>query len=184
MAGFDELTSLTITDRGPLTAASSSAVGGRRSTVVPEVWEIDVQVDEAFADHVDVERLRRRVSHALEAAGWSGPAVVSVTVTDDDSIRVLNREYLGIDSPTDVLSFSQLEGLEMPVTEGAPHLGDVIVSYPQTVVQAVEHGEPVHRELERLVVHGVLHLLGYDDVTESERERMWKVQEEVMEIGD
>ena len=144
------------------------------------MWEIDVQVDAAFADRVDVARLRQRVAQALEAAGWSGPAMVSITVTDDEAIQALNREYLGIDAPTDVLSFPQLAGEEIPATEEVPHLGDVVVSYPRAVDQAAAYGEPVHRELERLVVHGVLHLLGYDDTTEPERERMWKVQEEVI----
>ncbi len=145
---------------------------------------IDIQVDEAFADAVDAERLRRRVAQTLEAAGWSEPTVVSVTVTDDATIQALNREYLGIDAPTDVLSFSQLDGADIPTTEGPPHLGDVVVSYQRATAQAEEYGERVERELERLVVHGVLHLLGYEDRTERERQRMWKVQEEILDIGD
>lgn len=144
------------------------------------MWEIDVQVDAAFADRVSVERLRRRVTQTLEVTGWSGPAIVSVLVTDDETVRTLNRDYLGIDAPTDVLSFPQLEGTEIPVTEELPHLGDVVVSYPRAVDQAAAYDEPVHRELERLVVHGVLHLLGYDDTTEPERQQMWKVQEQII----
>jgi probable rRNA maturation factor len=141
---------------------------------------IEIQVNEAFADTVDVERLRRRAVQALEAAGWSGPAVVSVTITDDATIQALNRDYLGIDAPTDVLAFSQLDGADIPTTDEPPHLGDVIVSYQRATAQAEEYGESPERELERLVVHGVLHLLGYEDHTESERQRMWKVQERIL----
>jgi len=141
---------------------------------------IEVQVDEAFARAVDVERVRQRVVQTLEATGWSSPVVVSITITDDGTVRDLNRDYLGIDAPTDVLAFSQMDGADMPAVEGLPHLGDVIVSYQRATAQAGEYGEPVHQELERLVVHGLHHLLGYDDRTEGERERMWEMQERIL----
>lgn len=143
--------------------------------------EIEVQIDGAFADLVDAEEIERRVARTLATVIPDRPASLTVVITDDATIQTLNREYLGINAPADVLAFSQTEGALLPEPGVGPrYLGDVIVSYERAVAQAGEYQEPVERELSRLVVHGTLHLLGYDDQREDNRERMWELQESIL----
>ena len=98
--------------------------------------------------------LRSAVSLVLRSAGLS-EGEISLTLLDDDSIRELNRTYLGQDAPTDVISFTLHEGAEAV-------LGDVYVGYEQAAIQAAEAGVSVEEELARLSIHGTLHVLGYD----------------------
>ena len=87
-------------------------------------------------------------------------AELSILVTDDEEIRSLNSTYRHIDKPTDVLSFSQGEGEEIP--GGDKLLGDIVISMETAVRQASELGFSIEEEMKRLLVHGVFHLLGYD----------------------
>lgn len=87
-------------------------------------------------------------------------AELSILVTDDDEIRSLNSAYRNMDKATDVLSFSQTEGEEMPGDEEL--LGDIVISVETAARQAMEFGHSVDEEMKRLLVHGVFHLLGYD----------------------
>ena len=98
--------------------------------------------------------LRSAVSLVLRSAGLS-EGEISLRLMDDDSIRQLNRTYLGKDATTDVISFALYEGDEAV-------LGDVYVGYEQAAIQAVEAGISVEEELARLTIHGTLHVLGYD----------------------
>lgn len=95
----------------------------------------------------------------------SPDAELSVLITDDEEIRRLNRQYRSVDRPTDVLSFSQLEG-EESLKEGNI-LGDVVISWDRAESQSREYGHHVQEELERLLVHGMLHLFGYDHEAED-----------------
>ena len=104
-------------------------------------------------------------------------ADMSIVLTDDAQLHELNREYLGIDAPTDVLSFPSDE--EDPET-GAPYLGDILISIPRAKQQAEAAGHPVEAEVQLLVVHGTLHLLGHDHAEAEEKARMWQAQSEVM----
>lgn len=116
---------------------------------------------------------------ALAALGHSGAADgdLTIVVTTDEEIQRLNKEYLDTGSPTDVLSFPA--GEVDPETE-RPYLGDVIISLPRAREQALTRGCAVEDEICLLVVHGVLHLLGYDHADEGEKNRMWKVQAEIL----
>ena len=98
------------------------------------------------------------VMRALGIEGWE----VSVLFCEDETIRELNRRHRGLDEATDVLSFSQLEGHETPV--GAPLVpaGDIVISLAATRRNCEEDGVPFEREIERLLVHGILHLHGMD----------------------
>ena len=105
----------------------------------------------------------------------SPDAELSILVTDDEEVRSLNRQYRGKDTPTDVLSFSQIEG------EGgdADHnlLGDVVISWDRAVGQGEELGHGTRKELRRLLVHGVLHLFGYDhEESEEKADRMKELE--------
>lgn len=95
-------------------------------------------------------------------------AELSVLLTDDDGIQALNRQWRGVDAPTDVLSFAfgEVEG------PGDDVLGDIVISLPTAARQAAEHGHGVEDELWVLLVHGLLHLLGYDHQDPAEAAEM------------
>ena len=110
-------------------------------------------------------------------------AEVSVTLTDDEHIHKLNREYRGVDRPTDVLSFALTESDE-PTVEGGPEteiLGDLILSVERVAAQAEEYGHSLKREAAFLTLHGMLHLLGYDHIKDEDREEMEAEQRTVMD---
>lgn len=107
------------------------------------------------------------------------PAELSVLLTDDSQIQQLNRDYRGVDSPTDVLSFPA--GDDMPPIPDLPrYLGDIAVSVPFAERQAAASGHALLAELQLLLVHGVLHLLGHDHAEAEEKETMWAAQTAVM----
>jgi len=117
---------------------------------------------------------------ALAVLDLSGVPAGDVTIVFVDDVRIqdLNRDFLGHDAPTDVLSFPADES--DPET-GRRYLGDVVISFARAVEQAGERGHTVEAEMQLLVVHGVLHLLGHDHAETGERERMWAAQAEVLE---
>lgn len=112
----------------------------------------------------------------LEALG-EGASELSVVATDDDAVHALNREWRGKDKATDVLSFSQLEG-EMGAFPGPRQLGDVVISMDTAARQAEAIGHALRDEFERLLIHGVLHLLGHDHVNGGLQARKMKGEEE------
>ena len=106
----------------------------------------------------------------------------SLTFVDDAAIHQLNRDYRGVDRPTDVLSFA-LEEAESPkgLPKGAPRmLGDVVIAVPTAVRQAEERGHAVEAELGLLMIHGLLHLLGLDHDTAEAKAEMWRHQAEML----
>jgi probable rRNA maturation factor len=143
--------------------------------------EVEVQVAPAFAGDVGVAGLSSAVEKVLR---WEDrPGDVTVVVTDEQGIRELNRDFLGHDRVTDVLAFATQEegGPFVPAPGTENYLGDVIVCYPRAVEQALEHDHSVQEELALLVVHGMLHLLGYDHATEGEQAAMWALQDEILD---
>ncbi len=107
---------------------------------------------------------------ALAAAVLEGPAELSIVLGDDALVQDLNRRWRGKDKPTNVLSFPALDALAPP---GAPRLlGDVVLAFETLVSEAATAGRPLAHHLRHLVVHGVLHLLGYDHEAPDEAERM------------
>ena len=132
------------------------------------------------------EEERAAVRRAIETVGrlyGAEGAEVSVTLTDDAHIHVINREYRNVDRPTDVISFALTESEEPEIIGGGEHevLGDLIISLERMRAQAAEYGHTELRELSFLTVHGMLHLLGYDHMEEQERQEMEEEQRAVME---
>ena len=128
--------------------------------------------------------LERAALAALEHESESLDHDLSIVLTDDVRLQELNRDYLGIDAPTDVLSFPASE--TDPET-GARYIGDILISIPRARTQAEAASHPLESEVQLLVVHGVLHLLGHDHVTQDEKARMWKAQAEILDtlgLGD
>lgn len=108
----------------------------------------------------------------------SAHADMTIVLTDDRQLHELNLDYLGVDAPTDVLSFPA--GEIDPETESL-YLGDIAISIPRAIQQAQTGGHPVEAEAQLLVVHGTLHLLGYDHSTDEEKAIMWGEQAKVLE---
>lgn len=109
--------------------------------------------------------LRRAIRATLESEGFTHRCELSVTFTDNEGIHALNREYRGIDRPTDVLSFPQFDfygGEALPEGDETVSLGDIVLSLERAEEQAREFGHSFSREAAFLTVHSVLHLLGYD----------------------
>jgi len=109
---------------------------------------------------------------------------VSVVLANDQYIHELNRQYRGKDCPTDVLSFALNEGEDPEVIDapGEVLLGDIIISIETATRQAEEYGHSLERELAYLTVHGILHLLGYDHMTEEEKSEMREEEEYVLSL--
>ncbi len=127
------------------------------------------------------------VRHAAEVTGplyGVENGEVSITLTNNEYIHLLNNKYRGIDRPTDVLSFAFADSFdEEPVVEGGSEtemLGDIIISVEKAQEQAKEYGHSLKRELSFLTVHGMLHLMGYDHMDEEERLEMEEEQRYVM----
>jgi len=122
--------------------------------------------------------LERATRAALKHQAVSSASELTIVLTDDARLKELNRDYLGIDAPTDVLSFPASE--TDPQT-GARYIGDILISIPRAQGQATAAGHPLESEVQLLVVHGVLHLLGHDHANPEEKARMWKAQAEILE---
>lgn len=143
-------------------------------------FQIDVQIFDEFENVVAERNVLEAVIAALESESCDPDTHVSVVIADDDVVRELNLRHRGLDENTDVLSFSfthegEYYGEEERNSDGTDidfvlppgenddtSLGEIIISYPQTCRQAEQAGHPVGRELTVLLVHGTLHLLGYD----------------------
>ena len=137
--------------------------------------------------------IRRVIRTALAAEGVDFPCEVDVLLTNDSGIHAINREMRQVDRPTDVLSFpefdltpGQLPGAEDadPGTGLVP-LGDMVISMERVAAQAREYGHSNRRELSYLVVHSVLHLLGYDHLDEGPQKAQMRAREEAIlgELG-
>ncbi len=131
---------------------------------------------------MDQERLNKIVLQTLRQEGMTKPITLGLLITDDDKIRRMNLTYRGEDRETDVLAFGVENDQDRFVAPSSVpvHLGDLVISYPRAVAQAKEYRQSIEEELNRLVVHGLLHLLGYDDQTDEERHKMWERQETIL----
>jgi probable rRNA maturation factor len=128
---------------------------------------------------------------AVQSKGLLGKSVVdgrvalelAIVITGDDQIQALNRQYRQVDAPTDVLAFAATEasGAFVEAPAEALYLGDIVISYPRAEAQAQAGGHPTSAELQLLVVHGVLHLLGYEHATAAQKRTMWAAQAEIMQ---
>jgi probable rRNA maturation factor len=117
----------------------------------------------------------------LKAEGISAAVEVSILLVDDQQIRGLNKTYRGIDSPTDVLSFPMLEFASgIGERDIAAVLGDIVISMERAQHQAQEYNHSFLRELGFLLIHGLLHLLGFDHLEEQERQKMRQREEIIL----
>lgn len=117
--------------------------------------------------------ITKAVQTVLAAQSPAPEGNLTVVITDDQAIQELNRQFMGFDEPTDVLSFPS--GEADPET-GATYLGDIVISFPRAEAQAAQGGHLVLAEIQLLSIHGTLHLLGFDHVDEAQKTTMWALQ--------
>jgi len=140
---------------------------------------IDIQNDDQYP--VSDEALIHAVMTVLELHKIDPTTEVSVVITDDEEVRSLNMQFRGVDSPTDILSFPADEP-PIAIPDEPPYLGDLIIAYPYAKAQAERVGQDVIQNLSLLVVHGTLHLLGYDHDTPENKVEMWAKQAEALRL--
>ena len=132
---------------------------------------------------IDEIRLKQAVKYVLEQHNVSANTNLSIVFTDVIEIQKLNQQYRQIDAPTDVLSFPA-EPLPEYLEDDSSYLGDLIIAYPYAVAQAEKHQHDLSDSLCLLVIHGTLHLLGYDHDSFENRAQMWAVQAEILKMMD
>jgi len=146
---------------------------------------IDIQIAPHYLEEIDASWLQGVALETLRQEGRAEPLEMSLVITDDIGIRELNRQFRGVDAPTDVLAFAADENVDFVTpNEVPPYLGDVVISFTRAQEQAREQGHSVREEMALLVIHGILHLLGYDDEEESARATMWARQKEILDALD
>jgi len=145
---------------------------------------VDIQISESFQSQINAALLENAAQVALHHQAVPDNAELSIVVTGNEQLQQLNKQFRDVDAPTDVLSFpAQYVNPE----NQAPYLGDVLISYPRAESQALAAGHNINAEIQLLVVHGILHLLGHDHAAADETVRMWTAQGEILDklgIGD
>ena len=157
---------------------------------------LDLQIFPDFRSAVSRSWLRKFSTKALYLADPLGAKGLSIVIADDETLRNLNLTYRGYNLLTDVLSFSHVhsasdansdfripsseESLFPTIEEEEDYIGEVIISYPQTIRQAHSKGHAIERELALLVVHGILHLLGHDHVEKAETKTMRELERKAL----
>lgn len=167
---------------------------------------VDIIDDQAYLAAGQEKLLHEVIEAAAKYLKLPEGIELDLSIVSNEEIQALNRDYRGLDKPTDVLSFAltevsseydvdfahldlaeeaeeteDLEETDFEEEEAIPqHLGDIIISYPRAQEQAQDYGHSLDRELAFLAVHGFLHLNGYDHQTEEEAQEMFRIQEEVL----
>jgi probable rRNA maturation factor len=139
---------------------------------------IHTEVGARYTSLVKPELLKRAVRATLNQQRIKERIELTIVITGNVQLRALNRQFRQIDAPTGVLSFDG-DGDDGP-PYGGHYLGDVIISFPKAKEQAKAGGHPIEAELQLLVKHGVLHLLGHDHYSPAEKAQMWQAQTAVL----
>ena len=148
---------------------------------------INVYIEPGLKVSINKVWLKRVIKEILDSVNYTGEAELGLVITGDETIQRLNRIYRGINETTDVLSFSMVsqleqEGLTFVVPpDGLHRLGEIVISYPQVIKQAEEAGNKIEAELIRLMIHGLLHLLGYDHDQLEDEQRMQAAEKQIAE---
>lgn len=157
------------------------------------IVELEVDIEKKY-----IELIKKVVIASLEYENCPYETEVSITITDNENIQIINREFRAKDKPTDVLSFPMIE-FDQPsnfdvidesddelfnLDTGELLLGDIVISLEKAIKQSNEYGHSLERELGFLTAHSMLHLFGYDHMNEAEESIMKEKQEEILkEVG-
>lgn len=149
--------------------------------------EVSIKIDRAFKAKIKATWVEKIVKRILIMACIDGIVELSIVFTDNEKIQDLNKRYRNMDNPTDVLAFQMhsddQNGKIAFITppDNIHHLGEVVISYPQAVRQARDYGHDITHEVKILLIHGILHLLGYDHRLSAEEEIMRSKETEILE---
>jgi probable rRNA maturation factor len=143
-------------------------------------YDLNFQVQLETDLALPTARMERAIEWVLQGHDVAPATGISVVIADDGEIRRLNQQFRGIDAPTDVLSFPN----EPVPGEDEPYLGDLILALPYIQHQAEEEGHTLSDELVLVVIHGTLHLLGYDHDNAERQSDMWEKQAEALRVMD
>jgi probable rRNA maturation factor len=150
--------------------------------------EINIDIKAPYRRRLTQKWLRAAVAHVLAAEGIKRPVELSLLVTGDEEVHKLNRDYRDIDKTTDVISFALSENVAdtefVTPPDKISRLGEVIISYPQAIRQAKENKQTIKAEIAWLVVHGLLHLLGYDHQDDASEAVMRKREDKILKEID
>jgi probable rRNA maturation factor len=139
---------------------------------------IEIHTQEKFPNLPETAILVETARQVLAITKTPAESGISLRLTTDKEMQELNHQHLGINAPTDVLSFP------IPFNDpetGAPYLGDILVSVPTAARQAEIAGHSLEEEIRLLIVHGILHLLGHDHSTPDEKAVMWEIQDMLLQ---
>lgn len=148
---------------------------------------VEISYNEITKESNEEEIINKVVQTVLELENIKHDLSIYITLTNNEEIHKINKEYREVDRPTDVLSFpmyerEEIENLRIEKSDDIEEiLGDIIISIPKVKEQAEEYGHSYERELAYLTTHGMLHLLGYDHMIEEEKVIMREHEEEVLE---
>lgn len=142
---------------------------------------IHISYDEGIEQNTHIEEIIDKVCQEVSRVYGLEDDELSILLCNNDKIHELNKEYRGIDKPTDVLSFALNEGEDYEGSEEEHHLlGDMIISLERTKEQSIEYGHSFERELAYLTTHSCLHILGYDHMTEEDKKEMRTEEEFIL----
>ncbi len=141
--------------------------------------DIIFQIDRPFLEAVEPNFIKKSLKSTLPRFSQVDAPSLTIVITDNKTIRRLNRQYRGLNAPTDVLAFENSPDPDFPALEQS-HLGDIIIAYPVAKAQALAAGHKPLEELTLLAVHGALHLLGFDHDSPANKKKMWAAQRQIM----
>lgn len=159
----------------------AAASSGDLRTSTDLSLDLEVVVDSALPPAFETDALHRLIPFVLRAENATGAWTVAVVLTDDERLRTLHRDFMGLDTPTDVMTFPLSDGDDLSDGDRG---GDVIVSVERAAMQAGEYGQTIGEEVRFLVVHGLLHLCGWTDASDADRSRMLERQAELIGVFD
>jgi len=157
-----------------------------KNQMINLIWENEQQNIDVTEEHINI--IKECIEKTLREENVVFDCEISLTITDNDSIREINNEARNIDSATDVLSFPMLDATngefdprKEDFSDGFLILGDIVLSFERAKEQAEEYGHSFLREIGFLTVHSMLHLLGYDhEISPEDEENMFKKQEKIL----
>lgn len=148
---------------------------------IQKIDRMDIDISNLSKTRVNISRLKDCASRVLVRLNKEN-SNLSVVLADDMFVRKLNKKYRGHNSPTDVLAFSMLEGEHNSVDQTCCELGDVIISVQTAKKQAREYKHPLEKEIILLLIHGILHLLGFDHIKINDETEMKTLEKMFLKI--
>jgi len=137
---------------------------------------------EGYDEFIDLETVEDYIKTVIEDEYESERDIyMSLLLTGNEHIQIVNRDYRGKDQPTDVISFAYLDSEDDFILGPYLTLGDIVISLERVEEQAKDYGHNFKREFYYVLTHGILHLLGYDHIEESDKKIMRKKEEEILE---